>query len=931
MTNFKGKARVGARLGGTLVLASAALLSGCFGPNAEQLVTSGKARMDKQEYKAAVIEFKNALQKDASLVEARFWLGKALLESGDVQGAWLELNKVREAGYNPDQLAPVMAATLILKGELDKFIAEYADVQLSDPKRQAELKAALATAYGAKGKLVQARAAADAALKADPNNVIAQLAVAQLLQLGGDKNAALEQVERAMKANPDSPRPWISKAEILQASAADPAAVIAAYREALKRDKTNNAAHMGIIGLLMQQRDFESVDKQLAELEKLQPNNLQIRYYKTLLALERKDLKTAYEGAQQLLKLLPSNARFLHLAGAIEYERGAYLQAIAHLGKALPNAQNPVAVRVLMARAQLRAGDPRKALSFVQPLLDSETQMPAEVYAVAADAHLQAGNGEAAKKMFARNLQSNPKDARSRTALALADLASGRADKAMSDLEAIAAADGGGEAAVAMVVTHIRNGRFEQARASIDGIDRKYPTKPVAPFFRGQVELRTGHAAKAREQFELALSRQASYLPAVSALVAMDQAEGKLDAAVSRYEKLVAADPQSAPALVGLIATRARAGARIEDIRQQLEAAVKKFPDVDQVRVALVTALLESGDTKGGLQAANEAATRFPDSPRILEMQGIAELKAGNTNQALQAFTRMATLQPSAVEPLMRIAEAHLTRNDVPSAIGQLRKAVALNPAYVPARANLITLLSRTGKMEEALAQAKTLQTALPTQPYGWTFEGDLQSSRGNKPAAVAAYRTSFAKEPEVQTAMKLHRALLNASLNAEADKLQADWLAKQPNDPRFNFYLGDLAMVRKDYDQAEQLYRKVLNAQPKNPVVLNNLAWLLHRAGKPGALEMAEKALAEAPNSTALMDTIAEIQAAAGQLDKALAMQKRAVDLDPDQPMHRLHLAQYLAKSNQKAAARAELQKLAQLGNAFPRQDDVQKLLASL
>jgi predicted Zn-dependent protease len=113
--------------------------------------------------------------------------------------------------------------------------------------------------------------------------------------------------------------------------------------------------------------------------------------------------------------------------------------------------------------------------------------------------------------------------------------------------------------------------------------------------------------------------------------------------------------------------------------------------------------------------------------------------------------------------------------------------------------------------------------------------------------------------------------------------------------------------------------------------VALNNLAWLLHRAGKPGALDAAEKALALAPNATAFMDTVAEIQAGAGQWEKALAMQKRAVDLDPEQPTHRLHLAQYLIKNNQKAAAQAELERLAKLGGAFAQQDEVQKLLSAL
>ncbi|WP_457326235.1 tetratricopeptide repeat protein, partial [Roseateles sp. P5_E11] len=81
-----------ARFAGAVLVASV-LLTGCWGPSAPQMVESGKARMQKAEYKAAVIEFKNALQKDASLVDARFWLGKALLETGDANGAWVELSK----------------------------------------------------------------------------------------------------------------------------------------------------------------------------------------------------------------------------------------------------------------------------------------------------------------------------------------------------------------------------------------------------------------------------------------------------------------------------------------------------------------------------------------------------------------------------------------------------------------------------------------------------------------------------------------------------------------------------------------------------------------------------------------------------------------------------------------------------------------------
>lgn len=914
-----------------VLMAATLLLAACGGQNAEQLIASGKSRLEKKDYKAAVIDFKNALQKDAASVEARFLLGKALLETGDVTGAWVELSKAREAGFNNDELVPVMAAALIFRGDTDKFISEYADVELTVPKRQAELKAALATAYASKGKYDQARTAAEAALQADASNIVAQLTIAQLLLVSGDKNGALAQVERVLKAHPESGRPWVAKAEMLQAVGGEKAEAIAAYREGLKLEKDNVQAHAGVIQLLMSQRDLDGAQKQLDEMDKALPGNLYGRYLKTALALERRDLKNAFEMSQQLLKVAPQNPRFLHLAGLIEYERGSYLQAIAHLGKALPNSPSPVAVRVLLARAQLRAGDAGKALSFVQPLLDGDRPAAADVYAVAADAYLQLGDGEAAKRMYAKSVKLNPADIRGRTALALADLSAGQGERALAELKSIANADAGFEADVILAMAHLRSNRLDEALAVIDAMEKKQPGKPVAPFLRGRLEQLRGRNDQARQLYEESARRSASYLPAVTALVAMDYQDGKPAAAVGRYEKVVAANPQSVEGLMGLIATRARAGAKAEDIRQQLEGAIKRFPDVEAPRLGLVSHLLETGDVKGARQVASDGLVRFPDNAFLFEALGVAESAAGNFNQAAQAFSKMAALQPNSVQPLMRMQELFEARKDVPGAISQLRKALVIKPNHLPAQVRLMTLLSRTGKAAEAMALAKSVQAQSPNEPQGWTYEGDLLASEGKWPAAVAAFKISFAKRPTEETTVKLHRALSKAGQAADATKLAADWLAQHPDAPILNFYLGDLALSGGKFEQAEQHYRKVVAAQPNNPVALNNLGWLLHRAGKPGALELVEKALALAPNSPAVMDTAAEIHAASGQLDKALTLQKRAVALAPDEAVHRLHLAQYLVKNNQKSEAREELQRLASLGSSFARHQDVQKMLAGL
>ena len=77
------------------------LLAGCGGDNPDSLVASGKEFLAKNDNKAAIIQFKNALQQSPDLGEARFLLGKALLEGGDPRGAEVELRRAADSQIFP--------------------------------------------------------------------------------------------------------------------------------------------------------------------------------------------------------------------------------------------------------------------------------------------------------------------------------------------------------------------------------------------------------------------------------------------------------------------------------------------------------------------------------------------------------------------------------------------------------------------------------------------------------------------------------------------------------------------------------------------------------------------------------------------------------------------------------------------------------------
>jgi FimV-like protein len=78
-------------------------------------------------------------------------------------------------------------------------------------------------------------------------------------------------------------------------------------------------------------------------------------------------------------------------------------------------------------------------------------------------------------------------------------------------------------------------------------------------------------------------------------------------------------------------------------------------------------------------------------------------------------------------------------------------------------------------------------------------------------------------------------------------------------------------------------------------------------------------------------MDTLAMALAQDKQLPRALEVQRKAVQAQPDNGALRLNLAKIYLESGDKVAARGELDTLAKLGDNFPAQSEVTQLLKGL
>src|ERR1700704_2882254 len=85
------------------------LAAACSRNDPASFLSSAQSYMQKADYKAAIVQLKNAIQGAPENGEARHLLAKALLETGDPVGAETEVRKALDLKYSPELAYPLLA------------------------------------------------------------------------------------------------------------------------------------------------------------------------------------------------------------------------------------------------------------------------------------------------------------------------------------------------------------------------------------------------------------------------------------------------------------------------------------------------------------------------------------------------------------------------------------------------------------------------------------------------------------------------------------------------------------------------------------------------------------------------------------------------------------------------------------------------------
>ena len=693
-------------------LLTSALLLGCGGASEAELLASAKTYVEKRDLKGASIQLKNLLQKNPELPEARLMLGKLLLETGDAASALVELRKAQALDAPEEQVVPEIARAMVVVGEQVKMLAQFGKLKFRDETAAADLATSIAAAHLLQGAADETRDALATALMAKPTYVPALMLSARLKASQGDLDAALLTLDQILARDPADERAGMLKGEMLLGVKKDSAAALNAFRAVLAKHPASRVAQTAIVALLAQSGQLPEATTQFAQLKKLAPEHPDTLYFEAQLAFAQKDYKTVRDITDRVLKVMPNNARVLELAGAAAFRDKSFAQAEVHLTQALKAAPGLLLSRQLLAQTMLQTGHADKAVEVLQPILGSEAA-DAISLSLAGEAYLQAGDPQRSEAAFLRAAKVAPDNARVRTSVAMAQFDRGQAGPALAELEAIAAGDSGSRADLALISARLRQKDLAGALSAAEALQKKSPDMPLAYNLRGRIQLLQRNLPAASASFEAALSKDANYFPAAASLAAMDLAANKPEQARKRFDALLVAQPKNPQVLLALAELSARTGAPSSEVARQLAEAVRLNPNEPLPRVLLVSQLLSSGDAKGALAAAQNAAAALPANQSVLEALGRAQLASGDTQQAMSVFRQLITLQPKQALHHVRLAEAYIKTREFGQATGSLMRALEIEPDLAIAKRSLANVAAMDKRPQEGLAIAQQIVVRL--------------------------------------------------------------------------------------------------------------------------------------------------------------------------------------------------------------------------
>jgi tetratricopeptide (TPR) repeat protein len=321
---------------------------------------------------------------------------------------------------------------------------------------------------------------------------------------------------------------------------------------------------------------------------------------------------------------------------------------------------------------------------------------------------------------------------------------------------------------------------------------------------------------------------------------------------------------------------------------------------------------LREGDWDAALAHAGEAQSMDPRGGKAWELAGLAHLGRGDIDAAAQSLRYALKLDPSLAGAAATLARIELAAGRAEAARDLLEQATAERPDFLPAYLMLANLEAQTDNPSAAAATLTRALDANPQEPALLAALGELQWRAGDHAVARETLDALVAQQPENAHAYYLLSMPVGGAGDwQEARRLLDKALELDPQHLPAGLAAARLSIQEQDYEDAARVLGALTKAHPDAAEVADVAVELALARERPDeALVPARQAQERAPSRLRAL-RLFEMLWHAQQPQKAAKVVRQWLVTHPDDHRARLILANAELRLGERAAARANLERV--------------------
>ncbi len=711
-----------------LCCVAAIALSSCSSTPAELVAKHGKRGdeyVQKEKFKEAVIEYKNAVKagpKDAAL---RWKLAKAALDAKDIRTAFQELQKAVELDPGNYEARGKLGELYLLAGKREEA-ANIADNLVrsrpQDPQGYV-LQSGLAVRAG---KVDEGIAKLKKAAELDPKRVRILLTVGNLYMLKRDRKSAIEWYDKALAADPNAVDVHVTRGNYFFASG-DREEGEKEYRKAIELSKEKEDLRIALAEHYLYQGRLEDSEKELntvikemnsqkarkvlaeikletGKVEEAKPivdsilkeneKDLDGKYLKGRIALSEKRPDDAKALFGEVVKQDAGMARARLYNGLTEIMQGHIDIGKKEVAEAVKLDPGNVRARLVLGDLYLKSNAPAAAEKEATEVL---RRNPSNVQAAIlyADSFLLRKEWKKAEQVYQALIKQLPKQAvgymkmgvsrkYQRKPSEAAGYFSQAIERNPKDLSAI------NEYIFALAASK----QVEKAKKVLDDYVAKEPKNPLLWEMAGRFNLASRKLDEAEAAFLKSIELAPDYAQPYYELGVMYASQRKLPEAEKKFRVVVEKNDKNVGAhtLLGVVLNSQN---RIDDANKHYRRALDLAPKNTLAANNLAANLSDhGGNIDEALKFAQIAREAAPEDPNVGDTLGWIYYKKGVVDTAYPLIEEASRKLPKNAAVRYHHGMALAKKGKNKEAAAELKAALALDPKFTGAEEAKKTLAS---------------------------------------------------------------------------------------------------------------------------------------------------------------------------------------------------------------------------------------------